>query len=56
MVSQIFEGVSAADENESNKVRPQVISNGLALDRATLKEQNIFCSLREENNTYHHLP
>ena len=39
MLSQIVEGVSAADENENNKVGPQVISNGLALDRATLKEQ-----------------
>ena len=43
MVSQIVEGVSAADENKNNKVGPQVIRNGLALDRATLKDQtNIF--------------
>ena len=39
MVSQIVEGVSAAYENENNKVGPQVIRNGLALDRAALKEQ-----------------
>ena len=43
MVSQIVEGVSAADENENNKVGPQVIINGFALYRAALKEQrNIF--------------
>ena len=43
MASQIVEGVSAADENENNKVGPQFIRNGLALDRAALKEnKNIF--------------
>ena len=51
MVSQIVEGVSAADENENNKVGPQVIRNGLALDRADLKEQKIFSGV--QNNHFH---
>ena len=51
MVSQIVEGVSAADENENNKVGPQDIRNGLALDRVALKEQNISSGV--QNNHFH---
>ena len=51
MVSQIVKGVSAADENENNKVVPQVISNGFALDRPALKEQKIFSGV--QNNHFH---